>query len=223
MPLIRELRAALPSTDVLIVDDASPDGTGSLAAGMAARDSRVNVLHRNGKSGLGPAYVAGFRRALDQGYELIISMDADFSHDPKALPGLVEAIADHDVVIGSRYVEGGSTPDWTLSRRLISRFANGVARTTLRVRVRDCTSAYRCYRREALEALDLESIKVVGYCFLIETIRQFCAAGLRIREVPITFIDRRVGNSKLTGTILAEAAGYMLQHAVKASPSRRRG
>jgi dolichol-phosphate mannosyltransferase len=210
--LITSVRTVLPLADIMIVDDASPDGTGSLVAAIAASDPHVSLVQRDGKFGLGRAYIAGFRRALEFGYDLIMSMDADFSHDPSVLPQLVDAVANHDVVIGSRYISGGSTPDWTLSRRMISRLGNGVARTTLGLPVHDCTSAYRCYRREALERLDFDSIKVVGYCFLIETIRQFCAAGLRVGEVPITFIDRRVGESKLSGTILAEAAGYIVQH-----------
>ena len=196
-----------------MIDDASTDGTGSSVAAIAGSDPQVTLLQREAKFGLGTAYIAGFRRALSDGYHLIIGMDADFSHDPKCLTQMVEASANYDVVIGSRYVPGGSTPDWQLSRRLISRFGNWVARRTLRLPVRDCTSAYRCYRREAIERLDLDGIKVVGYSFLIETTRQFYAAGLRIGEIPITFIDRRVGQSKLSGTILIEAACYVVSHA----------
>lgn len=215
------MRAQLPLADILVIDDASTDGTGPLVAAIAASDPQVTLLQRSGKFGFGTAYIAGFRRVLCEGYELVIGMDADFSHDPECLSQLIEAAADCDVVIGSRYVPGGSTPDWRLSRRLISRFGNWVARTTLQLPVRDCTSGYRCYRHEALAALDLDAIKVVGYSFLVETVRQFCAARLRIREVPITFIDRRVGKSKLSGTILIEAAGYILHHAF-ASRRRRR-
>jgi dolichol-phosphate mannosyltransferase len=199
--------------DVLVIDDASTDGTGSSVTAMAASDSQVGLLTREGKLGFGTACIAGFRRALSNGYDLIIGMDADFSHDPERLPHLIQAAANYDVVIGSRYVPGGSTPDWHLSRRLISRFGNWVARKTLRLPVQDCTSGYRCYRREAIERLDLDNIEVVGYSFLIETMRQFYAARLRIGEIAITFIDRRVGKSKLTGTILVEAAGYILHHA----------
>jgi len=147
-------------------------------------------------------------------------MDADFSHDPEWLPKLITAAKDHDVVIGSRYVPDGSTPDWRLLRRMISRVGNWAARTALRLPVQDCTSAYRCYRREAIAALDIDAIKVVGYSFMIETTRQFCSAGLRIREVPITFIDRRVGKSKMSGTILIEAAGYVLGHLFGSRGSR---
>jgi dolichol-phosphate mannosyltransferase len=211
MPLISTVRARLPSADVLVIDDASPDGTGALVADLAASDPRVALLQRGGKFGLGTAYIAGFRRALSEGYDLVIGMDADFSHDPECLPQFIDAAANCDFVIGSRYIPGGSTPDWRLSRRLISRFGNWMARSTLRLPVRDCTSAYRCYRREALTALDLDAIKVVGYSFMIETVRQLCSAGVRFCETPITFIDRRVGKSKLSGTIVVEAIGYLLR------------
>jgi dolichol-phosphate mannosyltransferase len=218
VPLISAVRARLPSADVLVIDDASTDGTGVLVADFAASDPRVSLLQRGGKFGLGTAYIAGFRRALSEGYDLVIGMDADFSHDPKCLPQFIDAAANCDLAIGSRYIPGGSTPDWRLSRRLISRFGNWMARTTLHLRVRDCTSGYRCYRREALAALDLDSIKVIGYGFTIETVRQSCAAGMRIREIPITFIDRRVGKSKLSGTIVVEAVGYLLRHLSQRQP-----
>lgn len=214
------MRAQLPSADVLIIDDASTDGTGSLVASMAASDPHVNLLTRSGKLGFGTAYVAGFRRALDHGYDLIIGMDADFSHDPECLPLLAAAASNSDVVVGSRYVPGGSTPDWRLSRRLISRFGNWVARTMLRLPLRDCTSAFRCYRREAVAVLDLDMKTVVGYSFMIDTARRFYEAGLRIREVPITFVDRRVGQSKMSGTIVIEAIGYILRHALSARRRR---
>ncbi|HEY4283262.1 MAG TPA: polyprenol monophosphomannose synthase [Chthoniobacterales bacterium] len=212
-PLISAIRTHLPSADVLIIDDASTDGTGALVSGLAAADPQISLVERAGKLGLGTAYILGFRRALSKGYELVITMDADFSHDPKSLPQLVEATANCDVAIGSRYIPGGSTPDWRLSRRLISRFGNWLARTTLHLQVRDCTSGYKCYRREALASLDLNSIKVIGYGFQIETVRETSAAGMRVCEIPITFIDRRVGKSKMSGTILAEATGYILRHA----------
>ena len=213
MPLISAIRTHLPSADILIIDDASTDGTGALVSELAAADPQVSLLARPSKLGLGTAYIAGFRRALSRDYDLIFMMDADFSHDPKCLPQFVEAIANCDVIIGSRYIPGGSTPDWALSRRLISRFGNWLARTTLHLQVRDCTSGFRCLRREALASLDLDSITVIGYGFTIETARQLCAAKMRICESPITFIDRRVGKSKMSGTILAEATGYILRHA----------
>jgi dolichol-phosphate mannosyltransferase len=211
--LIEAIRAHAPAADVLVIDDGSPDGTGQFVGDMGARDPQVSVLQRGAKLGLGTAYIAGFRHALREDYDCVVGMDADFSHDPARLPQLVAAAAESDLVIGSRYVPGGSTPDWTLHRRCISRFANWLARTTLRLPVRDCTTAYRCYRREALAVLDLDSVDVIGYSFLIEMTRQCSAAGLRIRELPIQFIDRRVGKSKMSGTIIAEALGYILRHA----------
>jgi len=180
------------------------------------------LIKREGKLGLGTAYIAGFRRALLDNYDLVIGMDADFSHDPACLPRLIEAAADCDLAIGSRYVPGGRTPDWRLIRRMISRFGNWIARTTLKIPVRDCTSAFRCYRRSALTAMDLDAIKVVGYGFFIETMRQLSQAGIRIREMPITFIDRRVGKSKLSGTIMMEAVGYILRTAISRPAYRKR-
>lgn len=211
--LIRAIRTHAPDADVLVVDDGSPDGTGQLVRGIAEDDSRVGVLQRGSKLGLGTAYIEGFRCALRDGYDCAVGMDADFSHDPACLPQFIAATAHCDVVIGSRYVPGGSTPDWKIHRRLISRFGNWLARTVLELPVRDCTTGYKCYRREALAALDLDSITVVGYAFLIETTRQCLAAGLRIREIPITFIDRREGKSKMSGTIAMEALRYIfLRH-----------
>ncbi len=209
--LLEAIRAAVPQADVLVIDDGSPDGTGQLVSDIGVRDPKVGVMQRGAKLGLGTAYIAGFRHALHEGYECVVGMDADFSHDPVRLPHLVAASAESDLVIGSRYVPGGSTPDWKIHRRFISRFANWLARTALRLPVRDCTTGYRCYRREALAALDLDAIDVIGYSFLIETTRQCYAAGLRIRELPICFIDRRVGQSKLSGTIIVEALGYILR------------
>ncbi|HSI11036.1 MAG TPA: polyprenol monophosphomannose synthase [Chthoniobacter sp.] len=211
--LIAAIRAQLPEADVLVIDDGSPDGTGPFVGDMGTRDPRVGVLQRGAKLGLGTAYIAGFRHALRDGYDCVVGMDADFSHDPACLPHLVAAAEQNDLVIGSRYVPGGSTPDWKIHRRFISRFANWVARATLRLPVRDCTTAYRCYRRETLTALDLDSIDVVGYSFLIEIARQCYSAGLRIQELPICFIDRRVGKSKMSGAIIVEALGYILRHA----------
>lgn len=201
----------LPASDVLVVDDGSPDGTGAIVADRRVGDERVHLLSRPGKAGLGTAYIAGFRWALQREYDGIIGMDADFSHDPIYLPGLVAQLADHDLVIGSRYVRGGATPDWKLTRRIISRIGNAVARTVLGLPVRDCTTGYKCYRREALASLSLDTIDLVGYGFLIETTYQCYLAGLRIKEIPIVFIDRREGKSKMTGTIVSEALGYVFK------------
>lgn len=215
LPLISAIRTSLPGGDIVIVDDASPDGTGRLVSAIAARDSKVLLIERAGKFGLGTAYIEGFRRVLSEGYEIVISMDADFSHDPARLPTMVQQLENCDVVIGSRYVRGGSTPNWRIIRRFISRFGNWIARTTLGLPIRDCTSAFRCYRKEALTRVNFEQIKVVGYGFLIETIRQLSKAGVRISEMPITFIDRRVGKSKLSGGIVFEAFNYVVGHLMR--------
>lgn len=202
----------LPAGDVLVVDDGSPDSTGDIVAARGETDGRIRLLRRPGKAGLGTAYIAGFQWALQRDYTTIIGMDADFSHDPSYLPRFVEkSQAGYDLVIGSRYVRGGSTPDWKLSRRLISRVGNGVARTVLGLPVRDCTTGYKCYRREALAAIDLDAIDLVGYGFLIETTYQCYLNGRRIVEIPIVFIDRREGKSKMTGTIVSEALGYVFR------------
>jgi dolichol-phosphate mannosyltransferase len=201
----------LPEADVLVVDDGSPDGTGDVVAARGAMDARVHVLRRTAKAGLGPAYIAGFQWALERDYDLILGMDADFSHDPAYLPRFVDESRRHDLVIGSRYVPGGATPDWKLSRRLISRVGNAVARTVLGLPVRDCTTGYKCYRRETLAAIDLGAIDVVGYGFLIETTYQCYLHGARITEIPIVFTDRREGKSKMTSTIVSEALGYVIR------------
>lgn len=202
---------ALPTTDVLVVDDGSPDGTGEIVASRGSSDERIKLLARPAKAGLGTAYIAGFHWALQGDYGAVIGMDADFSHDPSYLPSFVDALAQYDLVIGSRYVPGGATPDWKLSRRIISRIGNGVARTVLGLPVRDCTTGYKCYRRETLAAIDLDAIDLVGYGFLIETTFQCYLNGARIKEIPIVFIDRREGKSKMTSTIVSEALGYVFR------------
>jgi dolichol-phosphate mannosyltransferase len=194
---------ALPQAAVLIIDDASPDGTGRLADDLGARYPSLEVLHRAGKQGLGTAYVAGFRYALERDFDCVFEMDADFSHDPRYLPALLAATDDADLVIGSRYVPGGQTPDWGLSRRLISGFGNVFARTLLHLPVRDCTAGFKCYRRCVLEAFDLEAIRLEGYAFQIETVYQSYRNGFRITEVPIVFPDRKVGKSKMSKAIVA--------------------
>ena len=210
-PLLDGVLRHLPETDVLVVDDSSPDGTAEVARARANTDSRVKLLQRPSKSGLGVAYTAGFRWALDRDYDTIIGMDADFSHAPEYLPRFIEQSRSYDLVIGSRYAPGGATPDWKLSRRLISRIGNAVARTVLGLPIRDCTTGYKCYRREALAAIDLDAINLVGYGFLIETTYQCYLRGLRIVEIPIVFTDRREGHSKMTGTIVSEALGYVFR------------
>ena len=201
-----EFLAPVPGSELLFVDDASPDGTGSLIDRICAEDPRVHVLHRAGKLGLGTAYLDGFRWALARDYPLVVEMDADFSHDPRYLPALFAAIdAGADVAVGSRYVEGGGTRNWGLGRRLISRAGGRYARTVLGLDVRDMTAGFVCYRREALERIDLDAIKSNGYSFQIEMKYRAHLAGLRIAEVPIVFEDRRVGQSKMSRAIVAEA------------------
>ena len=201
-----EFLAPVPGSELLFVDDASPDGTGALIDRIRSEEPRVHVLHRAGKLGLGTAYLDGFRWALARDYRLVVEMDADFSHDPRHLPELVAAIdAGADLAVGSRYVEGGGTRNWGLGRRLISRAGGRYARTVLGVDVRDMTAGFVCYRREALERIDLDAISSNGYSFQIEMKYRAHRAGLRIVEVPIVFEDRRVGQSKMSRAIVAEA------------------
>jgi len=190
---------------VLVIDDSSPDGTGELADRLAAELPWVSVLHRERKEGLGPAYVAGFRQALAEGAELVLEMDCDFSHDPGDVPRLVAATESADLVLGSRYVAGGGTGGWGLVRRFVSRGGCLYAQILLGVSVRDLTGGFKCFRRAALEAIDLDALSARGYAFQIETTYRVLRAGLRVTEVPIRFVERRVGESKMTGSIVAEA------------------
>ena len=200
-------QAKLPeSARILIVDDGSPDGTGEIADRLAAADERILVEHRPRKEGLGPAYIAGFRRALAGGAELVLEMDADFSHDPAYLPRLLDAAGKADVVLGSRYVDGGGIVEWTALRRAVSRAGSAYARLTLGVRVRDLTGGFKCFRRRVLEAIDLDSIQSRGYAFQVEMTYRAIRAGFRVVEVPIVFRDRRAGSSKMGLAIAAEAA-----------------
>jgi dolichol-phosphate mannosyltransferase len=201
-----ELERAVPHDHrILIVDDNSPDGTGAIADELAAEVDCVEVLHRPGKSGLGQAYLAGFARALDGGAQLVIEMDADFSHDPRYLPALLAAAEDADLVLGSRYVAGGGVRDWGLLRRLVSRGGGIYARRILGVHVRDLTGGFKCVRREVLEAIDLPSVRAEGYVFQIEVTYRAILAGFRVREIPIVFADRAVGTSKMSTRIAVEA------------------
>ena len=195
-----------PARRLLVVDDSSPDGTGRIADRLAQGREDVAVLHRPAKRGLGPAYVAGFREALAGGAELIAHMDADFSHDPADLPRLLDAAVDADLVLGSRYVEGGGVTDWGPGRRAISRWGSVYARTALGLGIRDLTGGFKVFRRRALEAIDLGSLASLGYAFQVETTFRTVRAGFRVVEVPITFRDRRVGESKMTGSVMLEAA-----------------
>jgi dolichol-phosphate mannosyltransferase len=190
---------------VLVIDDNSPDGTGRLADRLAQELDYVDVLHRPRKEGLGPAYIAGFRRALADGAERILEMDCDFSHDPKDVPRLIAATEEADLAIGSRYVEGGETANWGAVRRAISVGGSLYARVLLSVPTRDLTAGFKCYRTEALRAIDLDAVHSKGYAFQIETTYRTLRAGFRVVEVPIKFVDREVGGSKMSHTIVLEA------------------
>src|SRR5215207_3174 len=194
------------SRRILIVDDASPDGTGRIADSLAEGSADVAVLHRTHKQGLGPAYVAGFGEALASGAELIAQMDADFSHDPRDLPRLLEVAEEADLVVGSRYVDGGGVTDWGPTRRAVSRWGSAYARAALGVGVHDLTGGFKVFRRAVLEAIELESLASLGYAFQVETSFRAIKAGFRVVEVPIVFRDRRVGASKMSGGIVLEAA-----------------
>jgi dolichol-phosphate mannosyltransferase len=194
-----------PSGTVLVVDDNSPDGTGEIADRLARSNESVQVLHRGHKEGLGPAYLAGFHIALDAGAQLIIEMDADFSHDPAYLPKLIGATENADLVIGSRYVPGGGVTEWGPTRRFISRGGSAYARMALGLPIRDLTGGFKCFRREVLEAINLDTIEARGYAFQVETTYRAIQAGFRVVEIPIVFRDRRGGTSKMSRAIVAEA------------------
>ena len=206
-PMVQALAEVLDTSRdrVLVIDDASPDGTGEIADRLAAELPWVDVLHREGKEGIGPAYIAGFRRALADGAELVLEMDCDFSHDPADVPRLIEAAGEADLVLGSRYAPGGGTANWGLLRRFVSRGGCLYAQVVLGVRVRDLTGGFKCFRRAALEAIDLDALSAHGYAFQIEATYRVLRAGLRVKEIPIRFVERRAGSSKMTGSIFVEA------------------
>ena len=203
--LVTEIHTVVPDAHVLVVDDGSPDGTGEIADGLSADDPRVHVEHRSGKLGLGTAYIHGFRWALERDYETVFEMDADFSHQPKYLPEFLRSAQDHDLVLGSRYIPGGGTENWTLSRQFISRGGNLYARLILGLPFADLTGGFKCFRRHALQALDFDAIQSVGYNFQIELTYRVHLAGLRIGQVPIIFPDRTAGESKMSSAIFREA------------------
>ena len=203
---LQRLRVAVPDSDVLVADDNSPDGTGAYADSIAAQDPAVHVLHRKGKEGLGAAYIAGFRWGLERGYDIIVEMDADGSHKPEQLPALLEAAeAGADLVIGSRWVPGGSVVNWPLHRKLLSRAGSTYSRLMLGIKTRDITAGYRAFRRTTLEKLDLDAVESVGYGFQVDMTFRVARMGLRIVEVPITFVERELGASKMSGNIVLEA------------------
>ncbi|HVD66721.1 MAG TPA: polyprenol monophosphomannose synthase [Gaiellaceae bacterium] len=208
-PLVRRLGDLFAERDldarVLVIDDSSPDGTGEIADRLSDELPFLSVLHRSRKEGLGPAYIAGFRWALENGADLILQMDADFSHDPADVPTLLAATESADLALGSRYVEGGGTENWGRGRQRISRFGSFYARAILGVSVRDLTGGFKCWRREALAALPLDRVRTKGYAFQIETTYRALVAGFRVAEVPIVFAERRSGGSKMTRGIVLEA------------------
>lgn len=222
-PFLRAVREAAPNTDVLVVDDNSPDGTGRIADEVGAEVGGVEVLHRPGKDGLGSAYREGFARVLDAGYDVVVSMDADFSHDPQRIPEFLDAIADGaDLVIGSRYVTGGGTTDWPIHRQLLSKWGNAYTRSILGVGARDCTSGYRAYRAAALAAIDPTSTSAEGYAFLTELVRRLTIKGAVIVERPIIFRDRTRGKSKMSGRIIVESMLLVTRWGIADRVHRRR-
>lgn len=203
--ILRRLRDAVPDADILILDDSSPDGTGALADEWAGREPHIQVLHRVSKEGLGAAYVAGFAWGLERGYDVLVEIDADGSHPPSVLPRMIQASAAADLVIGSRWVRGGRVQNWPKQRELLSRGANLYTRLLLGMAVRDATAGYRVYRADALRALSLEDVSSAGYCFQIDLTWRAATAGMRIVEVPITFVEREVGVSKMSKDIMRES------------------
>ncbi|HEV7203687.1 MAG TPA: polyprenol monophosphomannose synthase [Jatrophihabitans sp.] len=204
-PIIARVFATNPGVHVLVVDDASPDGTGKIVQALADADARLHVLHRAGKNGLGAAYIAGFDWGLAAGYDVLVEMDADGSHPPEQLPRLLDALSGADVVLGSRWVPGGAVVNWPKSREVLSRGGNFYARISLGLDLRDATGGYRAYKREVLERLDYAAVASQGYCFQVDLARRAVAAGYRVTEVPITFVERVRGESKMSNAIVREA------------------
>ncbi len=227
LPLIvGRVRQAVPSAHVLVADDGSPDGTGTIANEMADDDGHVHVLHRTAKNGLGAAYLAGFRWGMTRGYDVLVEMDADGSHRPEHLPAMLDALEGADVVIGSRWVPGGGVENWPRRRQWLSQGGNRYTQMMLGLGVNDATAGYRAYRRDALEQLDLDTVASQGYCFQVDLTRRAVRAGLRVVEVPITFVERELGASKMSGLIVAEALLRVTQwgvtdHASKLILSRK--
>ena len=205
-PLLQRVFAEVPGIEVLIVDDNSPDGTGAIADRAAAADPRVHVMHRPGKLGLGSAYMAGFRYALERDYEAVFEMDADFSHNPESLPVFLRELEDADLVLGSRYLYGVTVVNWPLKRLILSYGANVYSRVITGMRVKDLTGGFKCFRRRVLEAVDWSRVRSDGYAFQIEITFKAWRKGFRIREIPILFVDRKAGESKMSRRIVWEAA-----------------
>jgi len=203
--IVARLRAAVPEADVLVLDDNSPDGTGAVADQLAAADTQVRVLHRTSKEGLGAAYLAGFEWALERGYDVLVEMDADGSHQPEQLPTLLRALANADVALGSRWVPGGSVVNWPMHRKALSRGGNIYVRVLLGMPIGDATGGFRAYRASALRTLDLQDVASHGYCFQVDLVWRVIRAGLQVVEVPITFVERTIGDSKMSQDIVNES------------------
>lgn len=220
--IVSRVRESVADASVLIVDDNSPDGTGALADALAESDEAVHVLHRAGKEGLGAAYRDGMRWGLGQGFDVLVEMDADGSHQPEQLPRLLDRLSVADVVVGSRWVPGGGVVNWPIERKILSRGGSGYARFALGVPVRDVTGGYRAFTADALRRIDLDAVLSQGYCFQIDMIWHAAVAGLKIAEVPITFVERERGVSKMSGTIVAEAMLRVTGWAIMSLPERMR-
>ncbi|GGK95421.1 dolichol-phosphate mannosyltransferase [Planomonospora parontospora subsp. parontospora] len=221
--IVERVRAAVPEAHLLVADDASPDGTGEIADALAAEDDHVHVLHRPGKQGLGAAYIAGFRWGLAEGYDVLVEMDADGSHQPEELPKLLHALADGaDLSIGSRWVPGGKVVNWPGSREFLSRGANVYTRMMLGMPVRDATAGFRAYRASTLEKIGLDDVESQGYCFQVDLTLRTVRHGLRVAEVPITFVERTVGASKMSRDVIAEALWRVTLWGVTGLPRRLR-
>lgn len=218
-PLVENLLALDVDLDIVIVDDNSPDGTGDVADKLTEQDSRVQVIHRTGKLGLGTAYTTGFTLALDQGYDRVITMDADFSHNPRYIPTLIRLTEANDLSIGSRYVPGGGVRLWGLHRRALSRGANWLARTMLGLKTHDCTAGFRCYRADVLRTVEPASILADGYSYLIEMLWRVQNAGFQVAETPIVFTDRRQGSSKISKNEIFRAASTVMRLSVSRRPT----
>ncbi|MEU9115381.1 polyprenol monophosphomannose synthase [Streptomyces sp. NPDC048483] len=222
-PIVSRVRSAVPEAHVLIADDNSPDGTGKLADELAAVDEQVHVLHRKGKEGLGAAYLAGFTWGTDNGYGVLVEMDADGSHRPEELPRLLTALKGADLVLGSRWVPGGRVVNWPKSREFLSRGASAYSRALLDVPIRDVTGGFRAFRVETLKGLGLEDVASAGYCFQVDLARRAVRAGFHVVEVPITFVDREHGDSKMSRDIMVEALWRITAWGVDTRVNKIRG
>ncbi|MFD6420191.1 polyprenol monophosphomannose synthase [Streptomyces sp. NPDC060194] len=222
-PIVTRVRAAVPDAHVLVADDNSPDGTGKIADELAAADDHVQVLHREGKQGLGAAYLAGFRWGLEHGYGVLVEMDADGSHQPEELPRLLTALKGADLVLGSRWVPGGRVVNWPRSREILSRGGSTYSRLLLDVPIRDVTGGFRAFRRETLEGLGMDSVASQGYCFQVDLARRCVQAGHHVVEVPITFVERERGDSKMSRDIVVEALWRVTAWGVEGRANRLLG